>query len=56
MEEVEHFCYLGSQVIKNSGTEEDVDSRIKNAKGAFAQLTSVWRSNVLSCKTKLRIF
>jgi hypothetical protein len=55
IEEVEHFCYLGSQVTKYGGTE-DVDSRIKKAKGAFDQLTSIWRSNVLSCKTKLTIF
>jgi hypothetical protein len=55
-EEVEHFCCLGSQVTKNGGTEEDADSRIKKARGAFAQLTSIWKSNVLSCKTNLRIF
>jgi hypothetical protein len=55
-EEVEHFCYLGIQVTKNGGTGEDIDSRIKMAEGAFAQLTAIWRSNMLSCKTKLRIF
>jgi hypothetical protein len=40
---------------KNVGTEEDIDSRIKKAKGTFAQLTAIWRSNVLSCNTEVRI-
>jgi hypothetical protein len=56
IEEVEHLCYLGSQVTKNGGTEEDTGRRITKTKGAFAQLTAIWRSNVSSCKTKLRIF
>jgi hypothetical protein len=46
VEEVGHFCYLGSQVTKDGGAEEVVDSRIKKVKGTFAQLTSMWRSRV----------
>jgi hypothetical protein len=55
VEEVEHFCCLVSPVTKNGGIEEGIDSRIKKAKGTFAQPTAIWGSDILSCKTKLRI-
>lgn len=51
-----HFCYLGSVLTPTGGTDDDVDGRIKKAKGAFAQLTPIWRSNIISRDLKLRIF
>ena len=56
IEEVDYFKYLGSIVSKSGGTDEDVTGRIKKAKGAFAQLAPVWRSNQLRRSTKLSIF
>ena len=56
IEEVDYFKYLGSVVSKSGGTDEDVTGRIKKAKGAFAQLAPVWRSNQLRRSTKLSIF
>lgn len=56
IEQVDKFQYLGSMVTKSGGTDEDIMQRIRKAKGAFAQLTPVWRSNKIRQKTKLRIF
>ena len=41
IEQVEQFQYLGSLVSKNGGTDEDVQQRIRKAKGAFAQLAPI---------------
>ncbi|CAG9118026.1 unnamed protein product [Plutella xylostella] len=54
--DVPNFCYLGSVLTPTGGTDDDVDGRIKKAKGAFAQLTPIWRSNIISRDLKLRIF
>lgn len=56
IERVEQFQYLGSIISTTGGTEEDVSQRIRKAKGAYAQLTPIWRSQQLKRGTKLRIF
>ena len=56
IEDVEEFCYLGSQITKDGGAESDVSARICKARTAFHKLSRVWRSRILSMKTKLRIF
>ena len=56
LERVEQFQYLGSLITKQGGTEEDVEQRIRKAKGVFAQLRSIWLSQELRRKTKMRIF
>ena len=56
IEEVEHFTYLGSIVGTHGGTELDVMARIGKARVAFLQLENIWKSNVLSLKSKIRIF
>lgn len=40
----------------DGGTEADIKSRIKKAKGAFAQLRTVWTSRQILRQTKMRIF
>lgn len=50
------FCYLGSIITPQGGTERDVESRINKARGAFSQLKSLWRSSNISRTTKIRIF
>lgn len=56
IERVDKFQYLGSIVNQQGGSDEDVDERIKKARGAFAQLMPIWRCKDLRTKTKLRIF
>ena len=41
---------------EGGGTEEDVASRIKKAKGVFVQLYPVWRNLNISKEVKIRIF
>jgi hypothetical protein len=53
--EVGSFVYIGS-VSVNTGTEEDVASRIKKANGVFVQLYPVWRYHNISNGVKIRIF
>ncbi|XP_052562125.1 uncharacterized protein LOC128092408 [Culex pipiens pallens] len=56
VEKVDTFQYLGSQIAPDGDTKLDVSTRIKKARGAFAGLRSLWRSNQISLRTKLRIF
>ena len=56
IDEVENFTYLGSNISKDRGSDWDIQVRIGKARTAFAILTPVWRSKVISGKTKLRIF
>lgn len=56
LEEVDEFVYLGSTITKDGGAVEDVKRRINIARGSFIQHREVWRSNVLSNKTKIRLF
>ena len=43
-------------VSVKGGTEEDIASRIKKAKGVFVQLYPVWRNHNISKGVKMRIF
>ena len=56
IEEVDSFTYLGSVVDKNGGTDADVRAQIGKARASFLQLKTVWKSNKLRTKTKIRIF
>ena len=56
LQEVDSFCYLGSIINKEGGTDEDVKTRIGKARAAFLQLKKVWSSSGLTIHTKTRIF
>ncbi|KAI8427072.1 hypothetical protein MSG28_014711 [Choristoneura fumiferana] len=56
LESVAKFTYLGSTVTNSGGSNDDVDARIRKAKGAFAQLKPVWDSNVLTRRIKVSLF
>ena len=56
IEDVEKFCYLGSMLCKDGGTETDIKTRIDKARHTYIILNNVWRSNRLSTSLKLRIF
>ena len=56
IEEVESFTYLGSNMSKDGGSEEDIQIRLGKARRVFAQLSPVWRSKQYRRETKLRIY
>ena len=56
LEEVESFCYLGSIIDKEGGTEAEIKARIGKAQGAFTSLGKLWRTKDVSLGTKVRIF
>ncbi|XP_048481474.1 uncharacterized protein LOC125489513 [Plutella xylostella] len=56
IEQVEKFCYLGSMIDHNGGTDIDVEARINKARAVFGQLKNFWRSKNINRNTKIRIF
>ena len=56
LEDVESFCYLGSKIDREGGTEAEVKSRIGKAQAAFTSLNKIWKTRDISLRTKLRIF
>ena len=56
IEEVDKFCYLGSMIDRNGGTEADIKSRIAKAQAAFTSLCRIWKTREISLRTKLRLF
>lgn len=56
LESVAKFVYLGSTVTNSGGSDDDVDARIRKAKGAFALMKPVWDSNVLTRRIKISLF
>ena len=56
LDEVDKFVYLGATLSKTGGAEEDILRRINLARGAFVKLDQIWRSTIISRKTKLRLF
>ena len=55
-EDVEQFTYLGSVVSRDDRTDRDIKSGIGKATSAFRTLRPIWTSQVISVKTKLRMF
>ena len=56
IEEVQHFTYLGAQINKNLGKNEEIPARIAKARKAYMALHQLWKSNIFSKTTKVRIF
>ena len=56
LEEVETFTYLGSVINQQGGTDADVKTRIGKARAAFIALKNIWRSNLITSRTKIRLF
>ena len=55
VEAVNHFRYLGSEVMSSGRLDEELRTRIGRASATFGQLFKIWRSKI-SLKTKLRIY
>ena len=56
LEEVKTFTYLGSVMNQQGGTDADVKTRIGKARAAFIALKNIWRSNLITSRTKIRLF
>ena len=56
IEDVTEFTYLGAKVTKDGNTEAEIKTRINKARGAFAALKNIWKTKMISKKTKIRIF
>ena len=55
VEAVNHFRYLGSEVMSSGRLDEELRTRIGRVSATFGQLFKIWRSKI-SLKTKLRIY
>ena len=42
-------------MTKDGNTEAKMKTRINKARGAFAALTNIWKTKMISKKTKIRI-
>ena len=43
-------------MTKDGNTEAEIKTRINKARGAFAALKNIWKTKMISKKTKIRIF
>lgn len=56
IEDVPSFCYLGSYISNNGGSQQDIQHRLSKAKQAFGTLGKIWRSSNISQRTKIRLY
>ena len=56
VEDVSHFTYLGSRIESDGDASSDVDVRIGKAAGVFRRLRSVWSRNLISIRTKIKLY
>lgn len=56
IEDTRQFCYLGSILSNNGGTEEDIQHRIRKARQCFGMLHRTWSSTTITRRTKVRLF
>ena len=56
IEDVTEFTYLEAKVTKDGNTEGEIKTRINKARGAFAALKNIWKTKMISKKTKIPIF
>ena len=56
LEVVTDFTYLGSNIsVENTG-QKDISARINKARNSYYSLRNIWKSNVYSLKTKVRLY
>mgnify|MGYP002637338025 FL=1 len=55
LEDVDTFTYLGGIVTTKGGCDNDMDNRLKKAKGQFSRLRKIRRSSVLSGQVILQL-
>ena len=50
------FTYFGAKETKDGNSEYEVKARTNKARGAFAALKNIWKTNKISNGTKIRLF
>ena len=56
LEAVDDFTYLGSNISAENSVQKDISGRINKARNSYCSLRNIWKSNIYSLKTKLRLF
>jgi len=56
LKQTNDFVYLGGKVSELAKSDADIDRRIGLAAGVVRKLISIWRSNDICNKTKVRIY
>uniref|UniRef100_H3A800 Reverse transcriptase domain-containing protein n=1 Tax=Latimeria chalumnae TaxID=7897 RepID=H3A800_LATCH len=57
LDNVDHFCYLGSTLTSSLSLDRELDVRIGKASVTFGRLTSrVWNNKLLTLNTKVSIY
>ena len=56
IEDVHRFTYLGAQIDKNQRKNDEITTRIAKARNAYMALQHLWKSNIYSATTKVKIF
>nr|KAG5694275.1 hypothetical protein BaRGS_031993 [Batillaria attramentaria] len=56
VEDVKEFVYLGATVATDGGGTEDIKNRLSKARGAFYNLTKIWRTRNIGRNTKIKLF
>ena len=56
LEAVDDFTYLGSNISAENSVQKDISVRINKARNSYCSLRNIWKSNIYSLKTKLRLF
>ena len=56
LEFVQDFNYLGSLFSKDNGGQKYIKARLGKARCAFAKLQNIWKSNLYTTKTKIRLY
>jgi hypothetical protein len=55
IQQIDSFTYIGS-IVTGDGGSEDVRVQIRKENGAFIQLYRIWKSKIISKKTRIHIF
>ena len=53
---VDDFTYLGSNISADNSVQKDISARINKARNSYCSIRNIWKSNIYSLKTKLRLF
>ena len=56
LEVVTDFTYLGSNISVENSVQKDISARINKTRNSYCSLRNIWKSNVYSIKTKVRLF
>ena len=55
-EVVTDIIYLGSNISVENSVQKYISARINKARNSYCSLRNIWKSNVYSLKTKVRLF